>query len=47
MTAMSFSIAGDVALHHLAFEGFVLAAEAFVEEGREIVAGRECRGRHE
>ena len=34
------------ALHHLAFEGFVLAAEAFVEEGREIVAGRECRGRH-
>src|SRR6185437_7878173 len=35
------------ALHHLAFEGFVLAAEAFVEEGREIVAGRECRGRHE
>jgi len=38
--------ARDDALHHLAFEGFVLAAEAFVEELREIVAGRECRGRH-
>src|SRR5205085_11271226 len=38
---------GDYALHHLPFEGFVLAAEAFVEEGREIVARRECRGRHE
>ena len=32
---------GDVALDDLAFEGLVLAAEAFVEEGREIVAGRE------
>ena len=39
--------ARDGALHHLALKGFVLAAEAFVEEGREIVAGRECRGRHE
>src|SRR6185369_1998524 len=38
--------ARDGALHHLAFKGFVFAAEAFVEEGREIVAGRECRGRH-
>ena len=35
------------ALHHLAFEGFVFAAEAFVEEGREIVAGRECGTCHE
>ena len=38
--------ARDLARHHLAFEGFVLAAEAFVEEGREIVAGRECGCRH-
>ncbi len=37
---------GDGALHHLAFEGFVFAAEAFVEHGREIVAGREGRGCH-
>src|SRR3954447_8048689 len=37
---------GDGALHHLAFEGFVLAAKAFVEKSREIVAGRECRSRH-
>src|SRR5205085_3201352 len=38
--------AGDGALHHLAFEGFILAAEAFVQELREIVTGREGRGRH-
>ena len=38
---------GDDALDHLAFEGFVFAAEAFVEQGREIVAGRKCRCRHE
>src|SRR5206468_7606597 len=38
--------ARDGALHHLAFEGFILAAEAFVEERREIVAGRESGGRH-
>ena len=37
---------GDGALDHLAFEGFVFAAEAFVEERREIVAGRKSRGRH-
>ena len=37
---------GDDALDDLAFEGFVLAAEAFVEQRREIVAGRKCRGRH-
>ena len=37
---------GDLALDDLAFEGFVFAAKAFVEEGREIVAGRECRGCH-
>jgi hypothetical protein len=36
----------DRALHHLAFERFILAAEALVEKGREIVAGREGRGRH-
>src|SRR5438046_2428675 len=36
----------DGALHHLAFKGFVLAAEAFVEKGLEIVAGREYCGRH-
>ena len=42
MTARSFSIAGDGALDDLAFEGLVLAAERFVEERREIVAGRKC-----
>src|SRR4029078_2911347 len=29
-----------------AFEGFVLAAEALVEQRGKIVAGRECGGRH-
>ena len=37
---------GDDALDDLAFEGLVLAAEDFVEQRREIVAGRKCRGGH-
>src|SRR4029079_11830893 len=38
--------AAEDALQRVAFEGFVLAAKTFVEECREIVAGRECGGRH-
>jgi hypothetical protein len=38
--------AGNDALDHLAFERLVLAAEAFVEHGLEVVAGGEYRGRH-
>ena len=37
---------GHGALDDLALEGLVLAAEALVEERREIVAGRKCRGCH-
>ena len=37
---------GDGALDDPAFEAFILAAEGFVEQRREIVAGRHCRGGH-
>jgi hypothetical protein len=37
---------GDGALDDAAFEAFVLAAERFIEERREILAGRVCRSGH-
>ncbi len=37
---------GDDALDDLAFEGFVFAAEGFIEKRREIVAARKCRAGH-
>ena len=46
MTARSFSIAVTVPLTTLPSKAFVLAAEGFVEERREIVAGRKCRSGH-
>ena len=46
MTARSFSIAVTMPLTTRAFEGLVLAAERFVEQRREIVAGRKCRSGH-
>jgi hypothetical protein len=37
---------GDGPFDDPAFEAFILAAEGFIEECREIVAGRHCRSGH-
>src|SRR3546814_4284726 len=37
---------GDGAFDDLAFKAFILAAEGFIQESREIVAGWVCRSGH-